>query len=144
MIGQTNNHTPHTQTEITILYIEMLGYSLLYIVQLFFQIHKPKIGLIESENERTDIKNGLNFVNPITNKSASLFLPNLFTPVRNFRSLKIVIFKSISLKFDSLNRKLYVDFKNGLNLENPITKRVFRVRPLFPVFLDTLYIFYMQ
>ena len=33
----------------------------------------------------------------------------------------IVIFRSTSLKFGSLNRNLYVDIKNGFNLENPIT-----------------------
>ena len=32
---------------------------------------------------------------------------------------KIVILRSKNLKLD-LKRKLYVDFKNGLNLENPI------------------------
>ena len=36
-------------------------------------------------------------------------------------AFKIVIFRSISLKLDFLSRKLYVDLRNGLNLENPIT-----------------------
>ena len=36
---------------------------------------------------------------------------------------KIVISRSKSLKLNSLHRKLYVDFKNGLNLENPITSK---------------------
>ena len=41
---------------------------------------------------------------------------------------KIVIFKSTSIKLGSLNRKLYVDLKIGLNLD-PISRG-----PLFPVF----------
>ena len=32
----------------------------------------------------------------------------------------IGFFKSTSLKLGSLNQKLYVDIKNGLNLENPV------------------------
>ena len=32
----------------------------------------------------------------------------------------IVFFLSTSLKLGSLNQKLYVDIKNGLNLENPV------------------------
>jgi len=31
------------------------------------------------------------------------------------------MFRSTIINLDSLNRKLYVDIKNGLNLENPIT-----------------------
>ena len=38
-------------------------------------------------------------------------------------AFKIVIFRSTSLKLDSLNRKLYVDFNNGLVFENPITTK---------------------
>ena len=41
---------------------------------------------------------------------------------------KIVIFKPTSIKLGSLNRKLYVDLKIGLNLD-PISRG-----PLFPVF----------
>ena len=40
---------------------------------------------------------------------------------------KIVIFTSTSLKLKSLNRKLYVDIKNGLNLENPETLGAYKI-----------------
>ena len=53
------------------------------------------------------------------------------------RSIKIVILWSTSLKLGSLKRKLYVDIKNGLkleNLENPITNEY--VDP-FPPFFET-------
>ena len=45
---------------------------------------------------------------------------------------KIVIFRSTSLKLGLLIRKLYVNFKNGLNLENPITNE--SVDPYSPFF----------
>ena len=45
---------------------------------------------------------------------------------------KIVIFRSTGLKLGSLTQKLYVDFKNVLNLENPITSE--SVDPYSPFF----------
>ena len=45
----------------------------------------------------------------------------------------MVIFRSTSLKLGSLYWKLYADFINGLNLENPITRVC---RPLSPVFKE--------
>ena len=52
---------------------------------------------------------------------------------------KIVIFRSSILNLGLLNRKLYVDFKIGLNLENPIANK--SVDHYSSVFLgDTLYI----
>ena len=71
-----------------------------------------------------DNKNGLNLEYMITIKSAqtllgewrfSLFLPNLLTPAGNFRRFKNCHFRSTSLKLGSLNRKLFINFKNGLN-----------------------------
>ena len=50
-----------------------------------------------------------------------------------------MFFKSTSLKLGLLNRKLNVDFKSGLNLENPITNYPVECRPLFHVFIETLY-----
>ena len=50
----------------------------------------------------------------------------------------MLFIKSTSLKLDSLNRKLYVDIKNGLNLENLITNE--SVDPYSPFYVDTLYI----
>ena len=35
----------------------------------------------------------------------------------------LIMFRSTIMNLDSLNRKLYVDIKNGLNLENPITNK---------------------
>ena len=50
---------------------------------------------------------------------------------------KIVILNPTSLKMGSLNRKFYVNIKNGLDLENPVTNE--SVGP-YSRFLDTLYI----
>ena len=50
-------------------------------------------------------------------------------------AFKIVIFRSTSLKLGSLNWKLYVDFKTGFNLKNPITNESLDYH-----FLDTLYV----
>ena len=53
---------------------------------------------------------------------------------------KIVMFRSTSLKQGSVNRKLYVDSKNFLNLENPNTNEY--VDPYSPLSLRHLvYIF---
>ena len=62
-----------------------------------------------------------------------LFFTKLLTPVGNFRSLKIVILRSTSLKLGLLIRKLYVDFKNPITNES--------VDPFSPFFLDTPYIY---
>ena len=44
--------------------------------------------------------------------------------LKTLEAYKIVImFKSTSQIWDSLSRKLYVDIKNGLNLENRITNK---------------------
>ena len=48
-----------------------------------------------------------------------LFLPNYSLQLDTIGAYKIVIFRSTSIQLGLLNRKLYVDFKNGL--ENPIT-----------------------
>ena len=48
---------------------------------------------------------------------------------------KIVNFGSTSLKLGLLIRKLYVDFKNGLNLENLIT--IESVDPYSPFYIET-------
>ena len=47
-----------------------------------------------------------------------LFLPNYLLQLETLGACKIDIFRSTSVKLDSLNLKLHVDFKNGLNLEN--------------------------
>ena len=66
-----------------------------------------------------------------------LFLPKYSLQLETSGAYKIV--KSTSLKLGLLNRKLNVDFKSGLNLENPITNSPVECRPLFHVFIETLY-----
>ena len=60
------------------------------------------------------------------------FLSNLLTPVGNFRDLQNCHFWILKPKLGSLNRNLYVDFKNGLKFENSITKE--SVDPYSPLF----------
>ena len=72
---------------------------------------------------------------PLCKRELSSFSPNLLTSVGNFRSQKIVIFKSTSVKLGSLNKILYADFQNGLNLLNAIINEC--VDPFFPVFFET-------
>ena len=62
----------------------------------------------------------------------------IITKCTHFRNLYNCTFLSTSLKLGSFIQKLYVDFKNGLNLENPITNE--SVDPYSPFFWDTLYI----
>ena len=64
------------------------------------------------------------------------YLRNYSFQLKTLEVYQIFIFKFKSLKSGLLNRKLYVDFKNGLNFEKSDYKRV--CRPIFPVFLDTL------
>ena len=54
----------------------------------------------------------------------------------SFRSTSLILvsFRSTSQILVSFNRNLYVDFKNGLNFENPITNESVICRPLFLVF----------
>ena len=56
------------------------------------------------------------------------FLYSLQGQLETLGAFKIVIFRSTSLKLNLLKQNLYVDFKNGLNPENPITNDS---RPLF-------------
>ena len=95
-----------------------------------------------------DNKNGLNLEYTITIKSAqtllgewrfSLFLPNLLTPAGNFRRFKNCHFRSTSLKLGSLNRKLFINFKNGLNFYYTIINKSVDPYSLFfkhPVYVD--------
>ena len=80
-------------------------------------------------------------IDPYVQTGIILIFTKLFTQIGNLRSLEIVIFRSTSLKLGLLNRNLYVDFKNGPNLENPITNE--SVDPYFP-FLDTLYVYLLS
>ena len=90
-----------------------------------------------------DFKNGFNLENPITSESVypytkmckrrlSYFYQITPLQLETLGAYKIVIFRSTSKKFGSLIRKLYVNFKNGLNLENPITNE--SVDPYSPFF----------
>ena len=89
------------------------------------------------------IKIGLKLENPITNKSACrplcangdyLYFIQIYSIwLETLGAFKVVIFRSTSLKLDTLNRKLYLNFKNVLNLENPITTNE-SVDPYFPFF----------
>ena len=89
-----------------------------------------------------DIKNALSCEIPITSKSVHpsiqnlqteivLFLQNYSLQLKTLEVFKIVIFKFTSLKLGLLNRKLYIDFKTGLNLENPITNEAVDPYSLF-------------
>ena len=70
-----------------------------------------------------------NFINRLLRDSrvqGSYFSPQVRKVSEALESLgacKIVIFRPTSLTLDSLIWKLYVDIKNGLNLENPITNK---------------------
>ena len=86
-----------------------------------------------------DLKNGFNLENPIIRNSVypytklckqklSYFLPNYSLQLETSGAYKIFIFRSKSL----IKSGLYVDFKNGLNLENPITNE--SVDPYSPFF----------
>ena len=55
---------------------------------------------------------------------------------------KIVIFRSSILNLGLLNRKLYVDFKIGLNLKNPITNKSVQCTPLFFSFFGRHLVYY--
>ena len=102
-----------------------------------------------------DIKNGLKFKNLITNKSAKCRPPCIkklckrryfyqiySLQLKTLGAFKIFIFRSTSLKFDSLNWKLYLNFKKWSQSWKSDFKRVFR--PLSPVFLKHLVYFLMM
>ena len=60
-----------------------------------------------------------------------LFLPNYSFQLETLEAFKIVVKRSTSLKLELLNRKLYVDLKNGLNFENLITNESVNPYSLF-------------
>ena len=93
-----------------------------------------------------NLKKCLNLENPITSKSVwplykivqteiILFISNYSLQFETSGAYKIVIFVSTSLKSGLFNRKLYVNFKNCLNLENLITNESETL--IRPVFGDT-------
>ncbi len=66
---------------------------------------------------------------PVCANGDYLYLNQIYSlQLETFGAFKIVIFRFTSQKFAFLNRKLQIDFYNGLNLENTIFPRFF-LRP---------------
>ena len=95
---------------------------------------------------KSDLKKsvGSNYTKLCKQGLSLLFSPLLTLQLETLGAYEIVMFRSTSLKLDFLNRILYVDFQNGLNLESPFTNESETLIPRFlihPVYiLHILYI----